>query len=206
MADIGIMGGTFDPIHNGHLMLGRQAYQEFQLDQIWFMPSGQPPHKTDRHVTDSVHRGEMVKMAIASDSHFIYSDFEVSRAGKTYTADTVRTIRDAYPEHCFSFIIGADSLYQMEDWYHPEIVLSCVPILVACRAYDRARCDIHDQIRYLTQKYGGDIRLLHSPEIDISSEQLRRMASEGLPLSQYVPEQVEGYIKAHHLYEVTRRG
>lgn len=205
MADIGIMGGTFDPIHNGHLMLGRQAYQEYQLDQIWFMPSGQPPHKTNHHVTDSAHRCEMVNLAIANDTHFAYSDFEVSRSGKTYTAETLRAVRDTYPEHCFSFIIGADSLFQIEGWYHPELVLSCVPILVASRAYDQALRNIHEQIRYLTQKYGGEIRLLHSPEIDISSEQLRRMASEGLSLSRFVPEQVERYIKAHHLYEVTER-
>ncbi len=99
MSNIGIMGGTFDPIHNGHLLLGKQAYLEYNLDYIWFMPSGQPPHKKNRHVTDSVHRCAMVKLALQGESTFLFSDFEVSRKGNTYTAQTLALLKEAYPYH-----------------------------------------------------------------------------------------------------------
>lgn len=90
MRKIGIMGGTFDPIHNGHIMLGRQAYAEYNLDEVWYMPSGQPPHKKGRHVTESAERCHMVKLAIQDIPYFVFSDFEVRRTGKnTYTAETL---------------------------------------------------------------------------------------------------------------------
>ena len=126
MAKIGILGGTFDPVHNGHLALGKQAYEQFKLDEIWFMPSGHPPHKKSRLVTQGKEREDMVKLAIASVSYFVYSDFELKREGNTYTAQTLTLLREAYPQHEFYFIIGADSLYEIEQWYterNPSIVL-----------------------------------------------------------------------------------
>ena len=122
MGKIGIMGGTFDPVHNGHLHLGRQAYVEYGLDCIWYMPSGQPPHKKDHHVTSVEHRCQMLRLAIAEDEAFRFSDFEVRREGNTYTAQTLALLREAYPEHTFYFILGADSLYEIETWYRPEDV------------------------------------------------------------------------------------
>ena len=130
MADIGIMGGTFDPVHNGHLILGKQAYEEYGLDAVWFMPSGQPPHKKDRHVTPAGDRCAMVKLAIGDFPGFVFSDFEVLREGSTYTAQTLALLKETYGDHNFCYIIGADSLYEIESWYHPELVLSGVPLLV----------------------------------------------------------------------------
>ena len=109
MANIGIVGGTFDPIHNGHLLLGRQAYVEYKLDSVWYMPSGQPPHKRSRIITDARKRCDMVSLALEGEAHFSLSEFETSRAGNTYTAQTLRLLKEAYPEHVFSFIVGADS-------------------------------------------------------------------------------------------------
>ena len=109
MRRIGILGGTFDPVHNGHLLLGEQAYREYGLDEIWFMPCGHPPHKKSRLVTQGKEREDMVKLAIASVSYFVYSDFELKREGNTYTAQTLTLLREAYPQHEFYFIIGADS-------------------------------------------------------------------------------------------------
>lgn len=204
MKKIGIVGGTFDPIHNGHLLLGKQACQEFELAQVWFMPSGAPPHKQDHEITESHYRCDMVKLAIEGDSRFTFSDFEVSRKGTTYTAETLRDLQRIYPDYEFFFIIGADSLYQMEHWYRPEIILSGITILVAEREYERAECGIQEKIAYLCKKYSAVIFRLHSPMIDISSERLRQAAAEGKSLANYVPEKVEQYIKAHHLYEVTK--
>lgn len=200
MADIGIMGGTFDPIHNGHLMLGQQAYQEYHLDAVWFMPSGQPPHKLDHTVAPAKDRQAMVCLAIAAYPYFTCSDFEVSRAGNSYTAQTLALLQEAYPEHRFYFIIGADSLYEMEHWYHPEQVMARTTLLVAGRNYQRADRSIDEQIAYLTQTYQARIYRLHCEEVDISSQELRQMVSDGRRLDQLMPESVADYIYSHKLY------
>lgn len=201
MAEIGIMGGTFDPIHNGHLLLGRQAYKEYKLDEIWFMPSGTPPHKKDHVVTPAEHRMEMVRLAIRDYPYFVCSDFEVWRQGNTYTAETLRLLHEQYPEHCFYFIAGADSLYQIENWYHPQEVMRQVVLLVAEREYEEAPCSIEEQADYLKRIYRADIRFLHCPEVDISSGELREMAAQGKELGPYVADSVKAYIHAHRLYE-----
>ncbi len=201
MANIGIVGGTFDPIHNGHLLLGRQAYEEYHLDSIWYMPSGQPPHKKSRIITDAKSRCDMVSLAIKGDEHFFLSKFETAREGNTYTAQTLKLLKEAYPEHEFFFIIGADSLYEIEHWYHPEQVLSSVIILAAEREYLKEHPSVDWQIAYLTEKYSCDIRKLHCQELDISSEEIRRMIGCREEISAFVPEKVEEYILCHHLYQ-----
>lgn len=133
MARIGIMGGTFDPIHNVHLMLGIQAYREYHLDSVWYMPSKCPPHKSDHVVTSTKDRCEMVRQAVHPYPFMVFSDFELLREGNTYTADTLRLLHESYPEHEFFFIIGADSLFNIEKWYHPEQVLTQAVFLVAGR-------------------------------------------------------------------------
>lgn len=201
MGKIGIMGGTFDPIHNGHLLLGEQAYREYGLDQVWYMPSGQPPHKKDRRVTDSGMRLSMVRLAMEGREGFVCSDFEVSRSGNTYTAQTLRLLHEQFPDHTFYFIIGADSLYEIEFWYEPEQVMAQAVILAAFREYEAARRPMAQQIAYLKEKYHADIRMLHCEEIDVSSAQLRRMVADGESVLSYVPSSVAGYIADHHLYQ-----
>ena len=110
MANIGILGGTFDPIHKGHLALGQQAYEQFKLDQIWFMPSSLPPHKRAQKVTEGTERQDMVKLAIRDYPWFQYSDFEFRRHGNSYTAQTLMLLKEAYPHDEFYIIEGADSL------------------------------------------------------------------------------------------------
>ena len=201
MARIGIMGGTFDPIHNGHILISKQAYEEYHLDEIWFMPSGQPPHKKDHPVTDAKTRCAMTRLAIADYPYFAFSDFEVSREGDTYTAQTLKLLKERYPEHIFYFIIGADSLFDIEKWYHPEEVMSAVTLLVAGRDCGHHGRTICEQIRYLTDKYGARIFRIHSDKVAIASEKIRDMAQNGLPLTPYVPEKVLNYISCHHLYQ-----
>lgn len=201
MAKIGIMGGTFDPIHNGHLMLGRQALREYSLDQIWFMPSGQPPHKKDHRVTDAEIRCKMVRLALMGYPDFVFSDFEIKRPGNTYTAQTLALLHQEYPEHQFYFIVGADSLYEIERWYEPERIMSQTILLVAGREYEGAHRSLSNQIQYLESKYGAQIYLLHCREMDVSSEEIRSLVSEGRTVRSYVPEPVFTYLKEKHLYQ-----
>ena len=201
MGKIGIMGGTFDPIHNGHILIGKQAYEEYQLDEIWFMPSGQPPHKKDHIVTEAEIRCAMTKLAIEEYPYFVFSDFEVRREGNTYTAKTLKLLKERYPEHMFYFIIEADSLFEIESWYHPEEVMASVILMVAGRDYENAERTMDGQIQYLTKKYNARILRLHSKEVDIASAEIRSMAANGRPLSPYVPEKVMKYISCHHLYQ-----
>lgn len=201
MEKIGIMGGTFDPIHNGHLLLGKQAYQEYHLDEIWYMPSGEPPHKKGHRITQSAHRCAMVRLAVEDEPGMHLSEFETMRSGTTYTAQTLETLRQEYPEHEFFFIMGADSLYEMENWYYPEQVLSMACVLVAERKYDKRHRSMDEQIRYLQEKLGGHILRLHCQEMDIASEQIRKMVSDGVAVDSLVPSKVAAYIKENHLYQ-----
>ncbi len=201
MARIGIMGGTFDPIHKGHLLIGRQAKTEYNLSQIWYMPSGQPPHKRDHRVSEADTRCDMVKLALAHEDGLIFSDFEIRRPGNTYTAQTLALLQEAYPEHEFYFILGADSLYEIEQWYHPEQIMANTAILAACREYDPDHPSLAQQIQYLTRKYQARIYQLHSPEMDVSSEEIRRLTGEGKSAEAYVPRAVWEYICEHGLYQ-----
>lgn len=201
MGNIGILGGTFDPIHNGHLWLGEEAYREYGLDQIWFMPSGRPPHKQDHPVTDGQMREDMVKLAIKGHPHFVYSDFELKRPGNTYTAQTLRLLKEQYPQHTFYFIIGADSLFQIEHWYHPEQVMAQATLLVAGREYKPEHLSLDQQIARLTERFGAKILRLHCGEMDVSSADLRRMASEGKDINPYIPSGVAAYIRSRGLYQ-----
>lgn len=203
MARIGIMGGTFDPIHMGHLQLGRQARGEYGLEQVWFMPSGQPPHKRDHKVTAAAHRCAMVELAIEGQNGFVLSRSEVERPGDTYTAQTLALLKEGYPGHDFYFIIGADSLYEIEKWFRPEQVMAQAVLLVAGRAYDRAHPSMDAQIRYLTERYDAKIYPLHCPWVDISSEEIRRLAAGRAELTGLLPEKVIAYIRRKGLYKNT---
>lgn len=201
MTRIGIMGGTFDPIHNGHLQLGIQARTEYGLDQIWFMPSGQPPHKKDHRVTDAAVRMEMAKLAVEGQEGFLLSDFEIRRPGNTYTAQTLKLLREAHPETVFYFIIGADSLYDIEKWYRPDQVMRQAILLVAARDCDWDHPTLDTQISCLKEKYGARICRLHCREMHVSSEEIRAMASRGESLEGLLPAPVLNYVKQNRLYQ-----
>lgn len=202
MKRIGIVGGTFDPIHFGHLMLGRQAYQEYSLDEVWYMPSRQPPHKQDHLITPSEKRVEMIRLAIQDIPHFRVSEFELKRTdGNTYTADTLRLLKREYTGVEFFFIVGADSIFEIENWFHPEQVLRLAIFLAAgreCGSYEKT---LEEQIHYLENKYGAQIEKLHIEELDISSEDIRKRVHFGQSVVKMLPEQVDEYIKQHKLYQ-----
>lgn len=200
MRHIGILGGTFDPVHNGHLLLGEQAYREYGLDEIWFMPSHVPPHKKDHHITDGATRIRMLELATKEAPYFSVSDFEMRREGNTYTAQTLALLKEAYPDVKVYFIIGADSLYQLESWYHPEQVMAQAVLLVSGRTYEDGGVSLEDKVAYLNEKYGADIRILHNPKIEEASADIRRRAAAGEDLSKDMPEAVAEYIWENGLY------
>lgn len=202
MKRIGIVGGTFDPIHYGHLMLGRQAYEEYGLDEVWYMPSRQPPHKKDHPITSGNDRVAMIQLAIAGIPYFSLSDFELKRkTGNTYTADTLTLLAKEYPDTEFFFIVGADSIYEIEHWYHPEVVLRSATILAAKREYDDERLTLEQQISYLQEKYGARIFELHCREFSAASAQVRTMMANGHSVDELIPAPVEQYILEHSLYK-----
>ncbi len=199
---IGIFGGTFDPIHQAHLTLGEIAYRQFGLDGIWFMPSKQPPHKMDKPVSPVEDRFAMVRLATADTPYFTCSGFELGLPGKSYTANTLTTLNQLYPNTQFYFIMGGDSLFALEEWHKPEVVLKQAVILAAVREnHDSSK--MQEQIEYLTEKYDADIRLLYAPLMDISSSEIRRRIRRNQTISDLVSEPVERYIREQGLYTGT---
>lgn len=196
---IGIMGGTFDPIHMGHLVLGEAAYEQFSLDKVYYMPSAKPPHKQDCSVTPDINRCAMVDLAIYDNDHFKLSLLEINRGGFTYTADTLRELAEKYPDVEVYFIVGGDSLASLEKWREPEVVLSLCHLVAAVRDnVDEETID--KQIAYLNEKYHTDIQKLNTPNISISSSFLRENVKAKKSIKYYVPSLVEEYIKKHKLY------
>lgn len=195
---IGIMGGTFDPIHNGHLMLGDYAYKNFHLNQIWFLPNGNPPHKNEK--TDVSKRLEMVRLAITDDARFFLNTYEAEKASKSYSYETLEAFHTLYPEDDFYFIVGADSLFNIEFWKEPAKVMQQCTLLAACRD-DKNVDDMLRQIHYLEKKYYASIQLMTSPHMDVSSSEIRHMIAKGMDIANYVPERVAEYIEEHHLYK-----
>ena len=199
---IGIMGGTFDPIHNGHLMLGETAYHQFQLDKVWYMPNGNPPHKKQSNIgMDAMTRMEMVKLAIDGIDYFELQDYEVMKESVSPTYQTLAHFKEIYPDDTFYYIIGADSLFAIERWLHPELIFPNCIILAACRDEIDTSEEMNSQIDYLCQKYDAQIKFLTSPLIDISSSELRQMIKNQQSISGHVPQAVEAFITKEGLYE-----
>ena len=194
------MGGTFDPIHNGHLMLGETAYHQYQLDKVWFMPNGNPPHKKNIG-TDALTRMEMVKLAIKDKEYFELQDYEVMKESVSPTYQTLAHFKEVYPDDTFYYIIGADSLFSIERWIHPELIFPNCIILAACRAEVDTSEEMNAQIDYLCKKYNAQIKFLKSEIVDISSSQLREKIKNGQSICGHVPQAVEAFIKKEGLYE-----
>lgn len=196
---IGIMGGTFDPIHIGHLILAESAKEQHQLDEIWVMPNGNPQYKSDRQVTDVKHRVEMVRLSIENNSNMVLSTIEALRQGYTYTYETLEQLNASQPDDTFYFIIGADSLFTFDKWRYPEKIAKKCILLIANRSQTPME-SLTSQMQYLTKAYDADIRLIDLPTIDISSEMLRNKVKNGYSIQYYVTDKVAEYVKQHRLY------
>lgn len=198
---IGIMGGTFDPVHNGHLMLGHAAYKSFSLDQIWFMPNGNPPHKKSETIKSTAEdRMKMTSLAIAPFPEFVLQPYEALRAEVSCSYQTMEHFSKIYPDDEFYFIIGADSLMAIETWIHPERIFPTCTILATYRNEVKTKEEMNRQIQYLSKKYHAKIRLLETPLMPVSSHELRASLQSGDSVSEYMPAAVCSYIKQHHLY------
>ena len=202
---IGIMGGTFDPVHIGHLILGEKAYEQLKLDKVWFMPSGNPPHKRNREGRASdKQRIEMVKRAISGNEHFELSLFEMDQEGYSYTCLTLEKLKIQYPDYEFFFIIGADSLFDFPLWKNPEKICAACTMVVATRNQASSQ-QLDDGMKEMAEKYHGTFLRLNTPDIDISSNYIRKLIHENKSIRYYVPDSVKNYIEDHHIY-VPKRG
>lgn len=197
--NVGIMGGTFNPVHNGHLHIARAALEQFPLETVWFMPNKVPAYKQTADIVDPIHREAMIRLAIQGEKGFSFSSFEWEREGITYTYKTLELLRKAYPERNFYFIMGADSLFAFHHWKNPERVAKNCTILVALR--DNARDDELEACqRRLEKSYHARIERLMAPEMAVSSKEIRAMVKEGKNVSSLLPENVLKYIEKNNLY------
>jgi nicotinate-nucleotide adenylyltransferase len=206
---IGVLGGSFDPIHVGHLSIARQVYERLRLDRMVFVPAGQPPHKLDKRLTDVEHRLAMVRLAIVDIPNFEMSRVDVDRPGPCYSVDTVRLLRDRFqPVHRpaagpeIFFLIGADSLIELPTWYRPRDLLRlCTVVAVSRPGY----CVDRDALSRLLPGAPPVTYLELDAPVDVSSTDIRRRVAEGRSIRGLAPEPVERYIYKHNLYRVDKR-
>ncbi len=196
---VGIMGGTFDPIHYGHLMLAQNALETYQLDEIMFVPSGTPWLKDSTKVLSKNKRVHMTGIAIEDNTNFALSTIEIDREGNSYSYETVEELKKQQPDTEFYFILGADSVLEIEKWKYPDRLMSECILLAAVRD----ECDregLQKQIAYLEEKYKADIRILPAKRLDISSTDIRSRIAEGKSVRYMLPDQVIQFIEKNHLY------
>lgn len=196
---VGIMGGTFDPIHYGHLMLAQNALETYQLDEIMFVPSGTPWLKDSTKVLSKNKRVHMTGIAIEDNISFALSTIEIDREGNSYSYETVEELKKQQPDTEFYFILGADSVLEIEKWKYPDRLMSECILLAAVRD----ECDregLQKQIAYLEEKYKADIRILPAKRVDISSTDIRSRIAEGKSVRYMLPDQVIQFIEKNHLY------
>ncbi len=196
---IGVIGGTFDPIHNGHLLLAENARKAFNLDKIIFMPAGIPPHKRDKHVSSNTHRYNMTLLAINSNKHFFLSDMELKKEGVSFTIDTIKHLKSIYEDKEIYFILGSDSLFQIDTWKDYKELLTLCHFIVAARPdYQNER--LKNTVDNLNRLYNSSIHIVEGPVLDISSSEIRDRVRKGMSISYLVPKPVEEYIYKHGLY------
>ncbi len=198
MQKIGILGGTFDPIHLGHLKMAEAVSRELGIRRMLFIPDGDPPHKGE--LAPAQDRLNMVKLAIQGRPGFESSDMEVKRAGVTYTVDTLKQLRIHEPDGAFCYVVGADTLMVIETWRTFDAVAKALAILAVVPRPGIDEEALNRQAKYIATKYNLDIRVIAEPVSAIASTEVRRLAARHESLAGYVPETVERYIRSHKLY------
>jgi len=198
---IGVMGGTFDPIHYGHLAAAEAARVEFGLCKVIFIPAGSPPHKQSQEISYAEHRYRMTDLATSSNPGFEVSRLEVDKSGITYTFDTMKELRSIYGEApAIYFITGADAVLELLTWYKiGELLTLCKFIAVTRPGFDIWK--LEQKITEITSKYDGEIICLEVPLLEISSTDIRERIRNGKPVKYLLPEEVEAYIHKNGLYK-----
>ena len=199
MKKIGIIGGTFNPIHLAHLAIARAALTEANLDKILFIPSGCSYLKDPDEIASADDRIAMVRLAIANIPAFELSTIEVDRQGNSYTFETLEELHRIDPDAEYYLIMGADNLFTMKQWIAPERIFDACTILVTIRG-DKDDRDVLKQISYLQQKYQTVIRKIPFEKSNISSTSIREKCKGGHSITNLVPENVAAYIQEHGLY------
>jgi nicotinate-nucleotide adenylyltransferase len=194
------MGGTFDPVHYGHLVTAEGARFEYGLDQVLFLPSGKPPHKTNKQVSEAEHRYMMTVLATLTNPHFEVSRLDIDREGVSYTIDSLRILREKFGAQTeLFFITGADAIFEITDWKDSEEYLTIAHFIAAARP---GFC--LEELPQTTQNWVGEhgdrFHVLRVPAMAISSTEIRERVRKGTSIRYLVPEQVEHYIRRHGLY------
>lgn len=197
--NVGILGGTFDPVHSGHLILAEVAREQLNLNEVLFIPAGQPWLKVDRTITPAEHRLQMLRLALDDTPYFRISEMEIQRSGPTYTIDTINALKERLSdEDELFFILGQDNLMQLPQWHDaPELIKLCY--LVAAPRPGVKKPDLkalEAEIPGIRQR----VMLMKEPLVDISATNIRERVARGLSVRHLVPEPVNRYIKEHRLY------
>ncbi len=198
---VGIMGGTFDPIHVGHLILGEAAWRQFHLDEVWFLPAGNPPHKKNRagRATDE-QRVDMVQLAIQSNPHFVLSLIEMNPDGYSYTYRTLERLHSQYPDISWYFIMGADSLTDFDTWREPQRITDACQVVVATRN-QMDDGEFQTLLEQRKSEFNHNFLRLDTPNLDISSAHLREMIRTEESIRYYTPDNVLQYIIKNRIYK-----
>ena len=196
---IGIIGGTFNPVHIGHLILAENAYDSLKLSKVIFMPTGCSYLKDPSAILKASVRLKLINAAICGNDHFESSDHEIKKKGNTYTSETLCELKEIYKDAALYFIIGEDSIYNIETWHDPDVIFDNCVLVVAPRGHvaDEKLLKIKN---HLEEKFKGRIELLDTPDIDISSTMIRDRIKTGQSIKYYVPDKVADIIYSEGLY------
>ncbi len=195
---LGILGGTFDPVHRGHLALARAACDELGLDEVLFLPAGQPWRKAGRMIASNEHRLAMLRRALESEAAFRVSRLELERPGPSYTADTLEALRADRPEEELFFLLGEDALMDLPNWARPQRILELARLAVARRA-DSSPEALEEADRRLPG-LGECVVWLKMPAVAVSATEIRERVRGSQPIGDMVPAAVEAYIREQGLY------
>jgi nicotinate-nucleotide adenylyltransferase len=204
---LGLFGGTFDPVHYGHLLLAEYCREACRLDVVWFMPAAQPPHKQDRPLTGGEQRIEMLKLAIGGHESFDVSPLEVERGGVSYTVDTLAELKAAEPSRDLFFMLGADMLADLPHWREPRRICElALPVVV--RRGGAAEPDFACLADFVALARLTEIRqlLVPMPRIELSSREIRYRVANGMSIRYQTPRAVEKYIETKGLYQIAEPG
>lgn len=200
---VGVFGGTFDPVHTGHLLAAEQGREQGRLDEVWFVPAAHPPHKDEPTLTRFEQRVEMLALALAGNPAFRIDELEKERPGPSYTADTLAELHRRHPGYEWFLLIGSDTLHDLPHWHQPERVLELAGLLVMARpgsvvlTAEELRRRLH-----LPDETPLRLQVGEMPQLDIASRDLRRRAANGRSLRYFLPRAVECYIHEKRLYRL----
>lgn len=199
MYRIGILGGTFNPIHIGHMMLAEWAMDAANLEQVWLIPTGMSYKKAQQNILPGEERLHMTELAIQGNPRLRCLDMEIRREGETYTWETLELLRTQYPDKEFYFIAGADCLFSIENWRHPERIFRNAALIAAVRA-DASMEEMETKRGELLERFGGTILLLPFVRLSVTSTEIRERIRNGQSVRYMVPEKLFSYMEERGLY------